>query len=529
MDLPRRILLAVAALLILLGLSAVAVIWFEQSELWLPLRNTLLLCAVVCVISLPVGTLLALLIVRTDTPGRRTAAVLLVTMLLVPLYLQMTGWEAVVGKLGWQLGQYGAGAQPLLSGWRAVVWIHTLAAIPWVTLIVGLGLTLVDPQLEEESLLNATSGQVFLRIVLPGALPSLGVAALWVLTVSAGEMTVTNVYQVFNYAEVLHTWLAWGDDSGNMWQQLLPSLLLLALLLVAGLLLVMKLAPGGDLSIMRRPRQYRLGRWRLPAAALLCVLMIAMAVVPLAGLCSQAGKQSELLDGQPTSYWSAAKFIDMAMLNPWRRFGEDIGWTLLIGAAAATTALLLSAPLAWWARNGGRRALPALLVSALFLSIPGPLLSLGLIRLLSNPTLPLASWLLDQTIFTPVVLLAARGLPLAILICWYALRTVGRDTLDSAAIEGAGSTTRFWRIAASAHLPAFATAWLAAIAVAMGDVSTTANLLVLPPGVDTVAQRVFQLAHFGATDQLSGLALCSTFGFIAIALLLLVVLRRTRQ
>lgn len=522
----RRHVVATAAISILLGLLAVtALVSTSQSGLWIPARNTLLLGMAVCAIALPMGTLLALLIVRTDTPGRGLAALLLGAMLVVPLYLQMTGWEAMVGKLGWQTSLFGSAGQPWLSGWRAAIWLHALAATAWTALIVGLGLRLVDPQLEEEALLDASSSQVFLRVTLPRALASLGVAALWILMITAGEMTVTNVYQVRNFAEALHTSMAWGDDQGQTWLQAFPSLLLTIVLLGFGLILATKLAPSGEISALRKSRVYRLGIWRWVAMGVLLASVLIIVAVPVVGLCYQSGKETEIIAGQTHRHWSAGKFFEMTISNPWQSFRDDIRWTLVMGAVTATSTIVLAAPLAWWARCGGRRALPALLTSAVFLAVPGPLLSLGLIWLMSSTNLSLLSWLYNRTIFTPVVLMTARAMPLAILICWYALRTVGRDTLDSAATEGAGSATRFWRIGAVAHWPAFTAAWVTAWAVSMGDVTATANILVLPPGIDTVAQRIFQMAHFGATDQLSGLSLCCFIGFIAVAALLIGLLR----
>ncbi len=41
--------------------------------------------------------------------------------------------------------------QPWLAGWRAAVWVHTLAAVPWVVLMVGAGLLAVEAELEEDA------------------------------------------------------------------------------------------------------------------------------------------------------------------------------------------------------------------------------------------------------------------------------------------------------------------------------------------------------------------------------------------
>ncbi|MHC4177630.1 MAG: ABC transporter permease, partial [Planctomycetota bacterium] len=63
--------------------------------------NTLLLCGATCAISLPLGSVLAWLLTRTDLPGRRIGMVLLGLMLFLPLYLQAAAWHAGFGVQGW--------------------------------------------------------------------------------------------------------------------------------------------------------------------------------------------------------------------------------------------------------------------------------------------------------------------------------------------------------------------------------------------------------------------------------------------
>ena len=65
------------------------------------LRNTAWLVFGTLAVSLPLGTVTAVLIVRTDMPGRRPAAAALAAMLLVPVYLQAAAWQAGFGLQGW--------------------------------------------------------------------------------------------------------------------------------------------------------------------------------------------------------------------------------------------------------------------------------------------------------------------------------------------------------------------------------------------------------------------------------------------
>ena len=78
-----------------------------------------------------------------------------------------------------------------------------------------------------------------------------------------------------------------------------------------------------------------------------------------------------------------------------------------------------------------------LLVSALFLAVPGPVIGLGIIALLTTPDVPGLFWLYNQSIFAPWLALWMRSLPLATLIMWQALRSVPVEMLEAAAVDGA--------------------------------------------------------------------------------------------
>ena len=61
-----------------------------------------MLCAAgACAIALPLGVVLAVLLFKTDVPGRRAATLLVVGMLFVPLYLVTGAWDAGFGVQGW--------------------------------------------------------------------------------------------------------------------------------------------------------------------------------------------------------------------------------------------------------------------------------------------------------------------------------------------------------------------------------------------------------------------------------------------
>jgi len=479
--------------------------------------NTLLLAAGTCSISLPLGTVLALLVVRTDMPGRRAFAVLLGILLFLPLYLQAAGWLAGFGLGGWYSLHFSAlSLPPLLDGWRGAIWIHGMAATPWVALIVGIGLRLVRPELEEQALLDGSPCQVFFRLTLRRAMASVGIAALWVLVSTAADMTVSDVFQIRTYAEELYTGFSLGDDLHEAPLGVLPGTIIVVWLVVAAMILCSHVVPCDYESATRPPWVFRLGRWRRPAALFALAATLLLVGVPLGNLCHQAGLPGQRVGDTSVRTWSLAHFGQIVFESPIEH-GVEFAWTLGIGSLAATAAVALAVPLAWWARRGGVSSLPVLLTTATCVAVPGPLVGMGLIALLTQPEMPLVIFLRDRTILAPWAAQWLRSLPLTTLIVWQALRTVAPETLEAAAVEGAGPPVRLWRIALAQRWGALLAAWLVALALATGDVAATASDMVVPPGIDLLSRRIAGMLHGSVYDEVAGICLTNAMAFLVIA------------
>ncbi len=488
-------------LVLLVSASAIAFVSMDERSAGLML-NTLKLAIATCAVSMPLGTLLAWLLVRTDLPGRKGCLVLFGVMPLVPLYLHVAGWEAGFGIQGWHTLAWAG--PPLLEGWRGALWVHALAALPWVVLIVGLGLRWTEPELEEQALLDASSWRVFLHVTAPRALGPIGAATLWVAILTAGEITVTDRFMVRTYAEEVYTFFALGLEPGEYLPGLGAGLLLLAWLAAAALVLVGEVSPHVRLRTARPPRNHRLHGWRVPAALMVGTVLLLLAGVPLANLAYKAGVVVTQTDAGRLRTWSAAKCLTVVAESP-LRYRREFGWSLAIGLVSATAAVVVAAAAAWWSRRDGLRGAAVLLLSAVGLAVPGPLLGLGLIALLNQPGWPILADLYDQPLFAPCTALAIRGFAPATVILWHAFRTVPPEILDAATVDGAGPLARFRLIVLPWRLPAVGLAWMVVFTLAIGDLAAT--ILVVPPGVTTLSIRIFDLLHSGVEDQVAGICL----------------------
>ncbi len=465
--------------------------------------NTLGLSLAVTALSVPAGTLLALLIVRTDLPGRRALVFLLAMMLFVPLYLVAAAWQAALGPQGWFTLSWSQEA--LLSGWRGAVWVHAVAAVPWVALIAGAGVWFAEPQLEEQALLDGTALQVLFRVTLRRAAGAIGVAALWVAITTAGEMTAADLFLVRTYAEEVYTELAIGAEPGIAPLSVLPGAVFTVTLVLAALVVCRYLVrPARASRVPPRPI-IRMRRAKWPIAALVMLCAVVGVGIPVGSLFFKAGVTVVTEGSRRIRGWSPEKCLSIIAESP-GRFAEELAWSGVLAVLAATICVALAVPLAAGATGrGGRRTWLAWGAAAACLAIPAPIVGLALIWLMNRSSVPLLVYLYDRTIAAPCAALVIRSLPVATLVVWHALATVPSETLEVAATEGANAWTRLWRIALPQRLHALTLAWLLAFAISLGELA--ASILVVPPGVTTLSIQIFGLLHYGIEDQVAAICL----------------------
>ncbi|HEX3602060.1 MAG TPA: hypothetical protein VHU84_18040 [Lacipirellulaceae bacterium] len=518
-------------------------------KLWL---NTAVLAVGACAIALPLGILLAVLLFKTNTPGRGVATLLLVGLLFIPLYLVTGAWDAGFGIQGWETLATNPHLvhEPWLTGWRAAIWVHGLAAVPWVVLIVGAGLRSVEAEIEEDAATCAAPCYVLWHISLRRAAPAIGIAAIWIATIVSTEISVTDFFQVRTFAEEVYTQAALGSfiyaastSTAGSTPDPLPAIgFWSGVLLSAGfatLVIVGMTRFFADLSdAPNRPAwiwRMRSGRWL--AAILLGLCMSLLVVVPLANLAYKAGIQVTVSDSGRVRAWSLWRLATRIAAAP-GEFRGELWLSTWLGAFAATSAIVVALPIAWGLRRftisrapsviGPRIPWFRLLAIALCLTIPGPLLGLAVIHLLDrSPDSPFAMLaMLYDSNFAPWLVQTLRALPIATLVLWPALASVPQVMLDTAATDGTGWWGQLFRIAVPQRWSALVAAWLIAFAIAVGELAAT--ILVMPPqrGATALSIQIFQLLHYGVDDRVAAICLVMVFAVAAITGIAATLLKR---
>jgi len=481
--------------------------------------NTIDLVIVTETIALPLGIVLALLLFRTDVAGRRILLAVLALAAFIPLPLHATAWLGAFGNLG---RAQAFGVRPILVGLPGAALVHALAALPWVILIVGVGVSAVEPELEESALLDYGPGRVLVRVTLRRALGAIAASALAVAVLTAGDMTVTDLLQIRTFAEEAYNQYQLGRGPGEAALVALPPIVVLGtLILIVGRALS-RLDPARLVSSFARARRWPLGRWRIAGGVLLVALVGSAMALPLYSLLWRAGRVGGRATlGQPPT-WSLSGllgFLGSATAETWEPMKASLLWT----AVAATVAAALACALAWAARRSIVWRSIALLTLALTLATPGPIAGMALV-------LAYRGWpAIDDSPAMIVMAETLRSLPYSLLLLWPFLRAFPQDYLDTAALEGHGSWGQMVHVVLPMSRRPLLAAWAIAFAIGLGELPATN--LVAPPGTEPMSVLIWGLLHTGVESHLSGVALVMLLAVAAAGLLAALSIRslRTRE
>jgi iron(III) transport system permease protein len=440
----------------------------------------------------------------------------------------VAGWDSGFGQQGWL--DYAAGQQsvPILAGWRGAIWVHAMAAIPWVTVILAVAFRTMVPEWEESAMLDGSTASVFTSVTLPQLAPAIVVAGIWVLIVTTGEITITDVYQVRTYAEELYVGFARDlirPDGELVEMQTGPiaGSLLVGWLTLGAMTACAWMWPTDRPVSVRDSRLIALGGTRWLGTAFLLAIVALLILLPVGNLAYKLGILVEQTGEVRVRSWSVAKAADLMLKTP-LSYPQEVAWSLALSQVTALVTLALGLPIAWLANRQGFWRMMMFGLAAFCFAIPGPIVAIVLIRGFSQSGVGWLNFLYDRTIAAPAMVMVVRSLPFLLLILWQAFRTVPRADLENARMAGASSLQQLFQIAIPQRYSAIGCAWFVAVALSMGEL--TSSILVVPPGVTTLSIRIFGLVHYGVEDRLAAVCLWTMILFAGLACIVYVLATR---
>lgn len=442
--------------------------WAELAQplLWERLGRSLMIVAAVLVLAVPLGLVLAWLLVRTDLPLRRPLLVVAMVPLFLPPLIHALSWLAITR----------------LRGLPAILVVYLISYLPFVVLLATRALRQVSRAHAESLALVGGTGAVVrddLRQALPAALVGGGFAAVLLLSDFAVADYLTSVGpKVTVYADSLFALHQRGETAAAA-AAAVPGIVMALILLTLALRTWRRL--GASVGARFEPAlPVPLGRWRLPLLALILLIVGMGSLLPLVALVWGTGSWMTLL-AQIEQAWPT-------LLR-----------TLGLAASAATLMVALALPLAWLA-HGLRRPWPVDALLIVPLALPALLYGIGLIRVWNRPLLDLVY------LGAPILVMAMAGRCLAFvyLPLGGALERLGPGLLEAAELAGAGMIERLRLVLLPLLAAPLITAWIIGYGFALREIDT---LVMLRAGHDTLLYRLHRNIVFAPDEEVAALAL----------------------
>lgn len=167
-----------------------------ETILWEPFLHSLTLGFFVTVISVPLGAVMAWLMVRTDIPGKKLLGMLIIIPYMIPSWCKALSWLSVFrnstsGSLGLLTGMGINIPDWLAYGPFAIICVMTMHYYAFAYIMVSGSLRSVNSELEEMGeIQGANKVQILKSITLPLVLPSILSAAIMTISKSLGSYGV---------------------------------------------------------------------------------------------------------------------------------------------------------------------------------------------------------------------------------------------------------------------------------------------------------------------------------------------------
>ncbi len=484
---------------------------FADDDFWQATQNSIVIAGSMALIAVPLGGILAFLMVRTDLPGRNwIEPLLLIPVFVSPMVLSF-GYVVAAGPVGF----YSVWANQLIEGlsWNvysltSIAVIAGLTHVPHVYLYASAALKNLGSDVEEAARM---SGANPLRVAVDVSLPMIAPALLY-----SGVLVFFLGFEIFALALVL------GDPEGHLVLATYlfkltnklgtPSYHLMAAVAVCIIGITFPLVmlqrflmrnSGKYVTVKGkagRQRPLPLGNWRWLATALIAGWLFVTIFVPLSGILLRAF----------VTYWGeGVQLAEVLTLDHFRTVFEQPALmrgvinTILIGVIGGGLAVVCytAIALASHRRNDGwsrfidylvlvPRAIPGLLAGLAFLWL----------FLFIPPLAPLRT-----TIFAVWLAYTVVWLAYGMRLVSSALLQVGPELEEAARSVGASRARTSRDVTLPLIRGGLLASWLLVFMIFEREYSTAVYLL--NPGTEVIGSLLVSLWATGGADMVAALSL----------------------
>ncbi|HLQ26295.1 MAG TPA: iron ABC transporter permease, partial [Acidiferrobacterales bacterium] len=471
-----------------------------------------------------VGTLLAWMNERTNTPFKTLFYALSIIPLIIPSILFTVAWILLASP---KIGILNLALQGVFNtdyvffnvySIAGMIWVDGLHYSPMAFLIMTAAFRSMDPSLEESAMMSGAGiFQIVYRITLKLTWPAI-FATMLILFVRATEsfevpalLGLPVGIQVFTSAiyQAIHHYPS---------QVGLASTYAVTLLLITtvGVYLQSRLSTkGSKYSTMTgkgyRPRPMDLGNWRYLTAAIFIVYFLFIVVLPFLVLL-----WSSLQKFYSVPSMAAVKNITLdayRFIWDYPTVGRSVWNSLALSLGTATIIMLVTAVITWIVvktKIPGRWILDNL--ASLPLVFPGLVLGLAIMIFYLNVDVGIYG-----TIWIMFVAYITRFMPYGLRYNTTSMLQIHKELEESAAMSGATWGTTFTKIILPLLKPGLIAGWIYIVIISIRELSS--SILLYSPGTEVVSIVIWELWENGQYVELSALGVMMIIGLFFLVML----------
>ncbi|MBI2189488.1 MAG: iron ABC transporter permease [Acidobacteria bacterium] len=460
--------------------------------------------------SFVIGTTLAWINERTNTPFKGLVFALSLIPLVIPSILFTVSWILLASP---QIGIINL----VLQGWLGLeqppfdiysipgmIWVDGLHYSPMAFLLMTAAFRAMDPSLEESATMSGAGVlQVVRRVTLPMTWPAV-VATILILFIRAIEafevpalLGLPVGIEVFTSAiyQAVHRYPS---------QIGLASAYAMALLVITsiGVYFVSRLSGrGSKYATMTgkgfRPRQIDLGKWRWMTASLFLGYFLLIVVLPFSVLLWSSFQRFYAVPSMEA--------LQNLTLDPYRfilsypNLLRTVGNSLLLSMGAATIVMLVTSVVCWIVvktQIPGRWLLDN--VASLPIVFPGLVLGLAIMIFYLNVDIGVYG-----TIWIMLIAYVTRFMPYGLRYSTTSMVQIHSELEESAAMCGASWTATFRRVILPLLKPGLLAGWIYVMIVSIRELST--SILLYSPDTQVISIVIWELWENGQYVELSAL------------------------
>jgi len=494
---------------------------YLDAEFYPLLWNTIKFAGGSSLLSFLLGSYLAWICERTNTPLRALVSTAVIVLFIVPGILETVAWilllspkiglvnlalRELIGSKEFALNVYSLGG---------MIWAEAVNLYPLVFLLMAAAFRSQDVSMEEASLTCGagnwvTLRKITLRLVTPAVLSVLLIT--FVRAVESFEVPALIGVRagVFVFTTKIYSALQRLRPQYGMAGAYAVILLLIS---VAGVFLYHRLTRAAERFTTitgkgYRPRQVDLGGWKYLNALFALVIVTFTAVLPIMNLVwSSLTPYMSVPSAEMISRLSFKSYQDLLQLPFAQRAFIN---SALLAFLSATAVMLLTSVIAWITVKSRLRG-RALLDNLAFLPIATPGLVLGVSLLVLYLTLPIPVY---GTIWLLWIAYVTKYLPYGIRAASASMIQIGKELEEASVASGASWLQTFKKILLPLLMPGFIAGWIYIAVVSLRELST--SILLYTQDSMVLSVLVFDLWESGLYSSVAALGVMMVLFLIAV-------------